>query len=186
MIKRQMQGPQSVVSHHQTDYEPATSSVHKDSKGRGKPDPSPSPLPVKPPVKPVSCVGSGGGDERRTSNGVLDIHSQMTPNTWDTFCVCEEKEMSYVNNKDNTMELLKEADLQNPKMDLEREAAFSIPEKKSAHKSSVESVGVSVEANIDNKNETVNLFKGAPAKPHTSDIQVSALSNITMFLFFPH
>ncbi len=176
-MKGQVQGPQSVVSHHRAGNEPVAHSVYKDSKGRGKPDPSPPPSPVKPPLRSVSGVGRRGGDERRASNGVLDLHPQATPHPGDTFSVCGEKQMTDVDDKEDTMELLKEADLQNPKLEGEKEAGFSIPERKSAHKSKIENMGVVVEVNVDNKNDTVTLLKGAPSQHHTSDIQVSALSN---------
>ncbi|XP_070759309.1 serine/threonine-protein kinase Nek4 [Enoplosus armatus] len=171
LMKRQLQGPQSVVSHHRAGNDPVAHSVYKDSKGRGKPDPSPPPSPLKPPLKSVSGVGSRGGDERRASSGQLDIHPQATSNPWDTFSVCGEKRMSNVDDKDDTMELLKEADMQNPKLEVEKEAAFSVPERRSAHKSNIENIGVVVGVNIDNKNDTVTLLKGAPTQDHTSDIQ---------------
>lgn len=178
LVQRQVQGPQAGVSHHRAGNEPVTHSVHKDSKGRGKPDPSPPPSPVKPPLKSVSGVGSRGADERRASNGLLDIHPQATPNPGDTFSVCGEKQMSGVDDKDDTMELLKEAQMQNPK--LEVEGAFSIRERRSpAHKSNIENI----ELNMDDKSDTVTLLKGAPTQHHTSDIQVSALSNRAVFLF---
>lgn len=178
LVKRQVQG--SVVSHHRAGNEPVTHSVYKDSKGRGKPDPSPPPSPVKPPLKSVSSVGRRGGDERRASNGLLDIRPQATPNPGDTFSVCGEKQMT--DDKDDTIELLKEAEMQNPQLEEEKEAAFSIPERRSAHKSNIENIGVVVEVNIDN--DTVTLLKGAPTQHHTSDIQVSALSNRGVSVFF--
>ncbi|XP_076611158.1 serine/threonine-protein kinase Nek4 isoform X2 [Chaetodon auriga] len=179
-IKRQVQGLQSVVSHNQAGNEPVTHGVHKDSKGRRKPDPSPPPSPVKPPLKSVSGVGRGGGDERRASNGLLDIHPQATPNPGDTFSVCGERQMS-----DDTMELLKEADMQNPMIEVEREAAFSICERKPARKSSIENIGASVEVNTDTKNDTVTLLKGAPTQHHTSDIQENLESTEKLLEPFP-
>lgn len=185
-VKRQVQGPQAVVSHHRACNEPVTHSVYKDSKGRGKPDPSPPPSPVKPPLKSVSGVGSRGADERMSSNGLVDIHPQATPNPGDTFSVCGEKRMSDVDDKDDTTELLKEADMQNPKLEVEREGAFSILERRSAPKCNTESMKVVVEVNMDDKSDTVTLLKGAPTQHHTSDIQVSALSNRAVFLLFSH
>lgn len=180
MVKRQVQRPQSVVSHHRVDNEPVTHSVYKDSKGRGKSDPSPPPSPVKPPLKSVSGVGRRGGDERRASNGLLDIHPQATPNPGDTFSVCGEKQMS--DDKDDTMELLKEAEMQNQQLEVEKEAAFSIPDRRSAHKPNIENPDL--EVNVDNKNDTVTLLKGAPTQHHTSDIQVSAPRNTAVFFLF--
>ncbi|XP_074486642.1 serine/threonine-protein kinase Nek4 isoform X2 [Sebastes fasciatus] len=180
LVKRQVQGPQAGVSHHRAGNEPVTHSVHKDSKGRGKPDPSPPPSPVKPPLKSVSGVGSRGADERRASNGLLDIHPQATPNPGDTFSVCGEKQMSGVDDKDDTMELLKEAQMQNPK--LEVEGAFSIRERRSpAHKSNIENI----ELNMDDKSDTVTLLKGAPTQHHTSDIQESLESTEKLLEPFP-
>ncbi|XP_056250928.1 serine/threonine-protein kinase Nek4 isoform X1 [Seriola aureovittata] len=168
----QVQRPQSVVSHQCAGNEHVTHSVHKDSKGRGKPDPSPPPSPVKPPLKAVSGVGSRGGDERRAPNGLLDIQPQATPNPGDTFSVLGEKQMSDVDDKDDTMELLQEANMQTPKPEEQKVAAFSAPERRSAYKSNIENIGVVVEVNMDNKNDTVTLLKGAPIQQlYTSDIQ---------------
>ncbi|KAM9362233.1 serine/threonine-protein kinase Nek4 [Symphorus nematophorus] len=172
LIKQWVQEPQSVVSHHRAgSNEPVTHSAYKDSKGRGKPDPSPPSSPVRPPLKSVSGVGSRGVDERRPSSGLLDIHPQAMPNPGDTFSVCVEKQVSEVDDKDDTMELLKEADMQNPNIEEEKEAAFSVPERRSGHKSNIENIGVSMEVNVDNKNDTVTFLKAAPTQHQTSDIQ---------------
>ncbi|XP_035858039.1 serine/threonine-protein kinase Nek4 isoform X6 [Sander lucioperca] len=184
-VKRQVQGPQAVVSHLRACNEPVTHSVYKDSKGRGKPDPSPPPSPVKPPLKSVSGVGSRGADERMSSNGLVDIHPQATPNPGDTFSVCGEKRMSDVDDKDDTTELLKEADMQNPKLEVEREGAFSILERRSAPKCNTESMKVVVEVNMDDKSDTVTLLKGAPTQHHTSDIQESFESTEKLLEPFP-
>nr|XP_046240180.1 serine/threonine-protein kinase Nek4 isoform X2 [Scatophagus argus] len=173
LMKRQFQGPQSHVSHPRAGDEPVTHSVYKDSKRRGKPDPSPPPSPVKPPVKSVSGVGSRGADKTKATNGLLDIHPQASPDPRDTFSVCGEKQMSDVDDKDDTLELLKEADMQN------QEATFSVPERKSAHS------GVVVEVNIDNKYDTVTLLKGAPTQDHTSDIHESLESTEKLLEPFP-
>ncbi|XP_029287017.1 LOW QUALITY PROTEIN: serine/threonine-protein kinase Nek4 [Cottoperca gobio] len=185
VMKRQVQGPQSVVSHHRAGNEPETHSVNKDSKGRGKPDPSPPPSPVKPPPKSVSGVGSQGTDERRAPNGLLDIHPQATPNPGDTFSVRGEKQMSDVDGNDDTMELLKEADRQNPKLEVEREDAFSKRERRSAHKSNIENIKVDVEVSMDDKSDTVTLLKGAPTQHHTPDIQESLESTEKLLEPFP-
>ncbi|XP_078104280.1 serine/threonine-protein kinase Nek4 isoform X2 [Sander vitreus] len=184
-VKRQVQGHQAVVSHHRACNEPVTHSVYKDSKGRGKPDPSPPPSPVKPPLKSVSSVGSRGADERMSSNGLVDIHPQATPNPGDTFSVCGEKQMSDVDDKDDTMELLKEADMHNPKLEVEREGAFYILERRSAPKCNTESIKVVVEVNMDDKSDTVTLLKGAPTQHHTSDIQESLESTEKLLEPFP-
>ncbi|XP_038551666.1 serine/threonine-protein kinase Nek4 isoform X2 [Micropterus salmoides] len=185
LLKRQAQGPQTVVSHHLAGNEPVAHTVHKDSKGRGKPDPSPPPSPLKPTLKSVSGVCGRGGDERRASNGLLDIHPQAMSNPGDTFSVSAEKQMSDVDDKNDTMELLKEADMQNPKVEVENEAAFSIPERRPAHKSNIGNTGVVVEANVDNNNDTVTLLKGALTQHHTSKIQENLESTEKLLEPFP-
>ncbi|KAF3856079.1 hypothetical protein F7725_016802 [Dissostichus mawsoni] len=74
---------------------------------------------------------------------------------------------SDVDNKDDTMELLKEADLQSPKLEAEREEALSTPERRSAHKTNKENI----EVNMDDKGDTITLLKGAPTKHNTPYIQ---------------
>ncbi|XP_075952243.1 serine/threonine-protein kinase Nek4 isoform X2 [Anarhichas minor] len=177
-MKRQVPEPQSVVSHHRRGNEPMTHSVHKDSKGRGKPDPSPHPSPVKPPLKAVS-------DERRASNGLLDINPQATQSPGDTFSVGGEKQTSDGGDKDDTMELLKEADMQNPKLEVESDGTFSIHERRSAHKSNIENIETVADVNMDGKSDTVTLLKGAPAQHHTSDIQDSLESTEKLLEPFP-
>uniref|UniRef100_A0A3Q3LFS4 Serine/threonine-protein kinase Nek4 n=1 Tax=Mastacembelus armatus TaxID=205130 RepID=A0A3Q3LFS4_9TELE len=157
LVNRQVQRPQSVVPPHRAGSEHVTKSVYKDSKGRGKPDTSP----VKSPLKSVSGVSSRGGDEWKASSGLLDIQPQAMPNPGDTFSACEEKKMSDVDNMDNTMELLKEAQMQNPKLEVEKEAAFSMPHGRSSHNFSTGNIGVAVEMNMDNRNDTIALLKGA-------------------------
>lgn len=151
-MKRQVQEPQSGVSNPRLANEPVTHGVYKDSKGRGKPDPSPPPSSVKPPLKSVSDVGSGG-EERMASNGLSEGRPRATPNRSDTFSVFGEKQVSPVDDKDDTIELLKEADAQNPNLE------------------NIEVV------NVDDNNDTLTLFKQAPAQHlRTSDIQVSVHS----------
>lgn len=176
-MKRQVQGPQSVGSDHREGNEHVTHSGHKDSKGRGKPDPSPPPSPVQPPLKSLSGAGSRGQEKRRASNGLTVIHSQATPKPGDTFSVLGEKQMSDVDDKDDTMELLKGADMENPGVEVEKE-------RRSAHKPDLENIGKVLGVNMDNKNDTVTLLKGTPTQQHTSDIQVSALSNRDILLLF--
>uniref|UniRef100_A0A3P8SAH1 Serine/threonine-protein kinase Nek4 n=1 Tax=Amphiprion percula TaxID=161767 RepID=A0A3P8SAH1_AMPPE len=165
LLKKQVQGPQSVVSHHRAANEPATHCVYKDSRVRGKPDPSPPPSPVKPPLKSVSGVCCRGGDEKTASNGLLDVQPQGPSNPGETFSVFEEKQVSDVDDKDDTMELLKEADAQNPVLQKTEET---------------------VEANMDNKNDTVTLFKQAPAKHlHTLSVQNNLESTEKLLEPFP-
>lgn len=141
-----------VVSHHHAADEPVTYSLHKNSKGRGKSDPSPSSSPIKPSLKSGS-VCSRGGDRRIVSNQLLDIQSQVQPNPGDTFSVSVEKQTSHTDCKDDTMELLKEADVQNTKLE-----NFSL-----------------TELNVDIQDDTVTPFKPAPLQHfHSADIQVSA------------
>ncbi|AWP03084.1 putative serine/threonine-protein kinase Nek4 [Scophthalmus maximus] len=165
-LKRQLQRPQSVGSHHRAGNEHVTRSVHKDSIGRGKPDPSPRLSPVKLPLKSVSGVGSRGGEERWAPSGLLDIQPQATPKPGDTFSVFGEKQMKDVDAKDDTVELLQEAEMEKPKLKVEKGAALS------AHKFNTEQIGVGVEVIMENKDDTITLLKGAPTQqPHTSDIQ---------------
>lgn len=155
LIKEQMQGPQSAVSINQAVNEPVTH-----SKGRGKPDACSPPSPVKPPRKSVSGVVSRGGDEGRPSDGSLNIPPQNIPSPRDTFAVCRVKRTTDV---EDTMELLKEADVQVFELELE---------KKSEHKPDIENVEVRVEVNGDERYDTVTLLKGAPTQHCTSEIQV--------------
>ncbi|XP_028262950.1 serine/threonine-protein kinase Nek4 isoform X2 [Parambassis ranga] len=142
--------PVQVVSHHHAADEPVIYSVHKNSKGRGKPDPSPPPSPVKPSLKSGSSVCSRGGDKRTVSSQLLDIQSQVQPNPGDTFSVSVEKQTSHTDCKDDTMELLKEADVQNLKLE-----NSSLPE-----------------LNVDIQNDTVTPFKPAPIQHfHSTDVQ---------------
>ncbi|XP_019941883.2 serine/threonine-protein kinase Nek4 isoform X1 [Paralichthys olivaceus] len=170
--KRQLHMPQSAGSPHRAGNEHVTRSVHKDSKRRVKPDPSPPVSPSKLPLKSISGVVSRAGDERQAPNGLLDIQPRATPKPGDTFSVFGEKQMSDVGGKDDTMELLQEAHMQRPKLEVEIEAAPSIIESRSAHRSKTETVGVVVEVTMDNKGDTINLLKGAPTQHlHTSDTQ---------------
>ncbi|XP_034725270.1 serine/threonine-protein kinase Nek4 isoform X2 [Etheostoma cragini] len=182
-VKRQVQGPQAVVSHHHACNDRGTHSVYKDGKGVRKSDSSPPPSPVKPPPKSVSRVGSRGTDERTSFNGLVDIHPQATPNPGDTFSICGEKKMSDVDDKDDTMELLKEADMQNPK--LEKGGAFSILERRSALKCNTESIEIVVEGKLDDKSDTVVLLKGAPTQHQASAIQESFESTEKLLETFP-
>ncbi|XP_053172099.1 serine/threonine-protein kinase Nek4 [Scomber japonicus] len=177
-MKRQVQGPQSVGSDHRRGNEHVTHSGHKDSKGRGKPDPSPPPSPVHPPPKSLSGAGSRGQEKRRASNGLTVIHSQATPKPGDTFSVLGEKQMSDVDDKDDTMELLKGADMENPEVEVEKE-------RRSAHKPDLENIGKVLGVNMDNKNDTVTLLKGTPTQQHTSDIQENLDSTEKLLEPFP-
>ncbi|KAG7238337.1 hypothetical protein INR49_031053 [Caranx melampygus] len=132
--KRLVQRPQLVLSQHCTGDDHVTHSVHKDSKGKGKPDPSPA----RSPLSPLGRL--------------------------------YQKQMSDVDDKDDTMELLHEANMQNPEPEVEKVSVFPAPERRPAHKSNIESISVVVEMNMDSKNDTVTLLKGAPIQ-HTSDIQ---------------
>ncbi|XP_029907788.1 serine/threonine-protein kinase Nek4 isoform X2 [Myripristis murdjan] len=187
LMERQVQQPQSVVTNHRADNEPVTHSAPKDRRGRGKPDPSPPPSPLQPPLKPISGVARRGGQEKRPPNGLLGVRSQATPNPGDRFPVFVEKKTLDVDDKDDTMELLKEADMENPKHEDERQTfvSVSVPERKSAHKPGVENVKEVLEVNIDSKNDTVNLLKGAPTQSITSDVQDSLESTEKLLEPFP-
>ncbi|KAM7006182.1 serine/threonine-protein kinase Nek4 [Tautogolabrus adspersus] len=184
LVKRRAQGPNSVASHHRSGYEAVTHNVHNEHRGRGKPDPSPLLSPVKPPLRCVSGVDGRGG-ERRSSNDLLDIHPQATPKPRETFSVYAERQRSSVDEKDDTMELLREAAIQNPKPEVEKEAALYTPERRAEQKSNTKNVGMAVEINTDNKNDTVALLKGAQTQHHTSDIQENLESTEKLLEPFP-
>ncbi|XP_017290083.1 serine/threonine-protein kinase Nek4 isoform X2 [Kryptolebias marmoratus] len=148
--KRQVQRPPSGVSHPETTAEPATRSVNKTSKARGKPALSPPPFPVKPPPKAGSGVSGRGGEEGTAANGFSDIQPQATPSPGATFSVIVEKQMSDVDCKDDTVELLRAADVQNLNL---------------------ENTGEVLGDNTDRQNNILTLIKQAPAHPHTSDVQ---------------
>ncbi|XP_031603625.1 serine/threonine-protein kinase Nek4 isoform X1 [Oreochromis aureus] len=150
LIQRQVQRPQPIVSHHRAANEPLTHNVSKDSKARGKPDPSPPPSPLKTPLKSVSGVCSTRGDDGRVASDLSDFQRQAKANPGDKLSISGEKKISDMDDKDDTMELLKKADPQDP--NLENEV---------------------LEADADNKNNTVTLFKHAPAHIPTSDLQES-------------
>lgn len=154
LIQRQVQRPQPVVSHHRAANEPLTHNVSKDSKVRGKPDPFPPPSPLKPPLKSVSGVCNTREDEGRVAGDLSDFQRQAKSNPGDKLSISGEKKIS---DKDDTMELLKKADPQDPNPENEV-----------------------LEADADNKNNTVTLFKHAPAHLPTSDIQVSVLKYLLL------
>lgn len=157
LIQRQVQKPQPVVSHHWAANEPLTHNVSKESKVRGKPDLSPAPSPLKPPLKSVSRVCSTREDEGRVASDLSDFQRQAKSNPADKLSISGEKKISDMDDKDDTMELLKKADPRDP--NLENEV---------------------LEADADNKNNTVTLFKHAPAHLPTSDIQVSVLKYLLL------
>ncbi|KAM4588782.1 serine/threonine-protein kinase Nek4 isoform 3-T3 [Odontesthes bonariensis] len=154
VMKRQGHRPHSVMSNHGPTSETVTDYVYKGGKGQGKPDPSPPPSPVKPPLKAVSGVSSRGGEEGTAPSGSTDIQPQARPNPGDNpFSIFGDKQVSNMECKDDTMELLKEADAQNPNL---------------------ENIGVVLEVNTGNKNDTLNSIEQTPTQhTQTSDIQDS-------------
>ncbi|KAF3689668.1 Serine/threonine-protein kinase Nek4 [Channa argus] len=179
LLKRQVEKPQVVLSHCRAGNEHVPHSVYKDSNRGEKADPSPPPPPVKPPLKCVLDVGSRGSPKRRDSNGLLDIQTQVTPNPGDTFSVFGEKQMSYVDAKDDTIELLKEAEMQKSKLEEKNNAAISVPDMRSAQKFSVENY-------VDNKNDSVVFHTSTPTQHlHTSDIQDNLESTEKLLEPFP-
>ncbi|XP_008318507.1 serine/threonine-protein kinase Nek4 [Cynoglossus semilaevis] len=155
----------SVLSQQQAANDHVTHSVHKEGKRRGKPDPSPPLSPGKLPVRPVSSVGSRGGDDRQAANELMDIE----PKPGETFSIFREKQMSI---GDDTMDLLQEAGMQNPKLEVEKGDVFSMAEKKTAQKFNTENTGGCEEINLHNKNEVITVFKGNSAQlMFTSDNQ---------------
>ncbi|KAG7494998.1 serine serine/threonine-protein kinase Nek4 [Solea senegalensis] len=167
--ERPTQKPPTIVPRHRAVNDHGTHGAHKDTKGRGKPDPSPSRSPAKPPSMSVSGVNSRAADERQAPNGSLDIRPKATSRPGDTFPVFVEKQMSDVDDKDDTMELLQGAEMQEPELEVEKGAAFSPTHKSNAENSSI----VVEEANVmDDKKDTLTIFKGTPALHIlTSDIQ---------------
>ncbi|KAM9859411.1 serine/threonine-protein kinase Nek4 [Aulostomus maculatus] len=147
-IKGQVQEPQPSVFCGQAGNNQAAPSVDKESRRRGKQDPSP-------PRKTVSSRKAGV--ERKASNGLIDIHPQATLKPGDTYSVSEKKQVADSDERDDTMELLKEADMQNPKLEV------SYPERRSAHKPNVENI---LRVNTEDRNDT-----GAETHHHTSDMQ---------------
>ncbi|XP_054882583.1 serine/threonine-protein kinase Nek4 isoform X2 [Poeciliopsis prolifica] len=103
VMKNWVQRPPSVESQR----EPGTRIACKDRKARRKPDPSPLPSPVNPALRAESGVCARGGDKRTASNGLLD----MQPNPGGTRPVSVEKRDSVVDIKEDTGELLREAEL---------------------------------------------------------------------------
>lgn len=150
VMKRQEQRPQSVMSYHGSANESDSDSAYKNSKERGKPDPSPPPSPNKTPLKAVSDVCSRGGHMRTVSNGLLDIQPLALPNIGDTFSIPGEKGMSNSDCKNDTMELLIEANVQNP--DLKNICMVNV--------------------NIDDQNDTWAFIKRSSAQNHVG-VQVS-------------
>ncbi|KAM4583076.1 serine/threonine-protein kinase Nek4 [Fundulus diaphanus] len=139
-VNKQAQRPPSI----EPCREPVTRPVHKDGRARGRPDPSPPPSPANPPLRAGSGVCGTGGDERTASNGLLDIR----PNPGGTFPVSDDKRDSDVDVRDDTGELLREADAAN---------------------SNTENVGV----DVDKHSDTVTLVKRFPAHPLALDVDDS-------------
>uniref|UniRef100_A0A3B4T5I8 non-specific serine/threonine protein kinase n=1 Tax=Seriola dumerili TaxID=41447 RepID=A0A3B4T5I8_SERDU len=141
-----------------------------------------TPVQTPPPPKPSSpdALKCSLASLATVSNINIDIQLQededllqvQRPQSVVSHHCAGEKQMSDVDDKDDTMELLQEANMQNPKPEEQKVAAFSAPERRSAYKSNIENIGVVVEVNMDNKNDTVTLLKGAPIQHlYTSDIQ---------------
>lgn len=95
----------------------------------------------------------------------------IEPKPGETFSIFREKQMSI---GDDTMDLLQEAGMQNPKLEVEKGDVFSMAEKKTAQKFNTENTGGCEEINLHNKNEVITVFKGNSAQlMFTSDNQVS-------------
>lgn len=157
VIKRQAEESQSVASGPQAVNE----SRIKDG---WKPDPSPSRSPAGLPPKSVE-----DSKERRESNGSLHIHQPGTESPRETFSVCGDNQRTDV---DDTLRLLKEADVHNVKLGIKNEIkVFSVFEKKPQYKSREENAKVF--RDIENNNDTVTLLKGAVLQHQSSDLQVS-------------
>ncbi|XP_029006926.1 serine/threonine-protein kinase Nek4 [Betta splendens] len=159
LLKRQVQGPQLIVSLQQPGNEHVT---HRIDKGERKPDLSSPPSPVKAPLKSVSGVASRGEEKRRASNGLVDNLPQAGP-------VFRDDQIS-VEARNDTMDLLKEAERQNPKLEEEKAATFCIPEKGSVHRSNAENNGSAVDITLRNKSD-MPLRRALTHHPDTSDVQ---------------
>ncbi|XP_061641628.1 serine/threonine-protein kinase Nek4 isoform X3 [Phyllopteryx taeniolatus] len=123
-IKRALDAPQLAVAQHQAEKkEPLTPSTH-----------------VKPPLKPVSAAGRRGVDDRKVLNGFCPFR--------DTFSVSEKK-VSANDDKDDTMELLKDAYMPNSKVEMKQGTDL---EKRSTHRITLDKV----EENIECKNDSMN------------------------------
>ncbi|KAM3877964.1 serine/threonine-protein kinase Nek4 [Diretmus argenteus] len=182
LMERQVQRPQSVVANSQTGNEPVTHSVPKDRRGRGKPDPSPPPAPLHHPLKPISGVVSGEEEERRPSDGLLGVYPQAPLNPGNRCSAFVEKQMLDVDYRDDTTELLKEVEMENQNLEVNKQAAVSksVPEQPS-----VQHIRETLEVNVDNKNDTVTLLKAAPSQSYTSDNQESFESTEKLLEPFP-
>lgn len=157
-IKRQVEEPQSAVS------VPQAVNESQIKTGR-KPDPSLSRSPAELPPKSVA-----GGEQRRESNGSLHIHQPDTESPVETFSACRDNQETDV---DDTLRLLKEADMHNAKLEIKNEIkVFSVSEKKPQYKSRGENSKVFRDVE-NNDNDTVTLLKGAVLQHQSSDVQVS-------------
>uniref|UniRef100_A0A3P9KYA2 Serine/threonine-protein kinase Nek4 n=1 Tax=Oryzias latipes TaxID=8090 RepID=A0A3P9KYA2_ORYLA len=102
---------QSVMSHPLPSNE--GDMVHKDGKRRGKLDPKPPPAPAKPHLK----AALGAHSRTAASAGLEENQPQFKLYANDTFSIFGEKQRSGMDHKDDTMELLKEADMHRPKLE---------------------------------------------------------------------
>ncbi|XP_077430578.1 serine/threonine-protein kinase Nek4 isoform X2 [Vanacampus margaritifer] len=128
-IKRPLETPHLAVSCHQAERK----------------EPSLPPTHVKPPLKPASAAGKRGVDERKVSNGFRPFE--------DTFSVFEKK-VAANDEKDDTMELLREANMPDLKLEVEQETDL---EKRSSHRITMQKV----EANMECKYDSVKPVNGA-------------------------
>ncbi|XP_061689390.1 serine/threonine-protein kinase Nek4 isoform X2 [Syngnathoides biaculeatus] len=110
-----------------------------------KKEPLPPPMHVKPPLKPVSAAGRRRVDDRNVSNGFCPFR--------DTFSLFEKK-VGANDKKDDTMELLKEANMSNCKVEMEQGTCL---EKRSAHRITLEKIEEKPEC----KNNSFNPLNGA-------------------------
>lgn len=155
VIKRQVEEPHSVVSLPQAVNE-------SQIKAGQKPDPSASRSPAELPPKSVA-----GGEQRRESNGSLHIHQPDEESPGETFSVCRDNQGK---NVDDTLGLLKEADMHDAKLEIKNDIkVFSVSEKKPQYKSRGENSKVFP----DIENDTMTLLKGAVLQHQSSRVQVS-------------
>ncbi|KAM9799491.1 serine/threonine-protein kinase Nek4 isoform 1-T1 [Syngnathus typhle] len=110
-----------------------------------KKEPSPPPPHAKPPLKPPSAAGKRGADEGKVSNGFRPFR--------DTYSVFDKK-MAANDEKEDTMELLREANMQDPKLEVEQGSEL---EKRSTQRIPSEKM----EMNIECKSDSVKPVNGA-------------------------
>ncbi|XP_034022854.1 serine/threonine-protein kinase Nek4 isoform X2 [Thalassophryne amazonica] len=182
LVRKPVQKPHSTVSHHQDNSEPETDKVSKSSKRRRKPALSPV-FSQQPPLLSISGIEIKEPEEIGVSDEPFDIHPQVKPDAGDTFSVFVDKQISDRDDKDDTMELLKEADIQNAKIKLQKhsDVSVSISKNRFGNRPNKENIADVLGVNMDDKNHTLMYSK----EYNTSDIQVNPESTEKLLEPFP-